>query len=102
MSSNSGPPLDPRFQGEILGAAVQIREAPGIARLPVDGTLVDETMNLFILRTTDDRIVRIPKTGAVGTISLDGLELPLSGDALRVRPEDRTKRLAWRGRRRDS
>ena len=94
------PPIDARFQGEILGAPVHITHAPGVVRLPLDGTLVDETMNLFIVRAANGRVLRVPKTGVTGTISLDARELPLSGDALRVRPEDRTKRLAWRGRRR--
>jgi RNase P/RNase MRP subunit p29 len=93
-------PIDARFQGEILGAPIHIDHAPGLVHLPVDGTLVDETMNLFVVRVADGRELRIPKSGVTGTIALDARELPLSGDALRVRPEDRTKRLAWRGRRR--
>jgi RNase P/RNase MRP subunit p29 len=100
MSDRAGS-LDPAFEGEILGAAVVIERAPGLARLPVRGTLVDETLHTFLLRLVPgDRIVRVPKTGVEGTILLGGKELPLRGDALRVRPEDRTKRLAWRGRRR--
>ena len=42
----------------------------------------------------------LPKAGLVGTIVLPAGELPLRGDALRQRPEDRTKRLLTGGPRR--
>jgi RNase P/RNase MRP subunit p29 len=83
--------------GEILGAPVVLSH-PGIAK-PVRGTLVDETLGLFVVRLASGRVVRVGKSGAVGTISLGGREIPLSGDQLRVRPEDRTKRLSLRGSR---
>jgi RNase P/RNase MRP subunit p29 len=83
--------------GEILGAPVSIAH-PGLAA-PVRGTLVDETLGLFVVRLPSGRTVRVAKSGAVGTISLGGREIPLSGDLLRVRPEDRTKRLSLRGSR---
>ena len=87
--------------GELLGAPVRFARIPGFATLPLEGTLVDETLGTFVVRSADlARSWRVPKAGAEGTILLGGRELPLSGDALRMRPEDRTKRLAWRGRRR--
>lgn len=91
-------PLDPAFAGEILGAFVAL-EHPGLKGGRLDGTLVDETRNTFLVRS-GPRTVRVPKSGARGTILLDGRALPLSGDSLRQRPEDRTKRVASRGRRR--
>ena len=101
MSRTEGGPIDPAFEGEIHGAPVTIQKAPGLARLPVAGTLVDETLGMFVVRSEDRaRTWRIPKAGVEGTILLGGRELPLRGDSLRMRPEDRTKRLAWRGRRR--
>ncbi|HEV2167218.1 MAG TPA: ribonuclease P protein subunit [Thermoplasmata archaeon] len=92
------PALDLAFAGEILGSAVRIAH-PGLARGPVEGTLVDETMNTFVVRTREGRLMRIGKSGASGTIVLDGRSLPLNGESLRLRPEDRTKRVAARGRR---
>ncbi len=86
--------------GEIIGAALSLTRHPGVATVPLEGTIVDETLNTFLVRPVgSERVVRISKTGAQGTILLGGREIPLNGDTLRVRPEDRTKRLLGRGRR---
>ncbi len=86
--------------GEILGAPVVVDAAPGLSRLPLRGTLVDETLHLlYIRRASDSHIVKVPKAGVSGAIFLGERELPLRGELLRVRPEDRTKRLLARGRR---
>ena len=98
------PPPDRRvaeaLAGEFLGASIRIERHPGLARLPVEGTIVDETLETFLLREPGRaRLRRIPKAGAEGTILLGEHSLPLRGGALRVRPEDRTKRLLGTGRR---
>lgn len=92
---------DPALAGELIGAAVRIERHPGLAQLPLEGSIVDETMNLFVVRPTGtDRTVRVPKSGAEGWLLLGEREIPLKGDTLRVRPEDRPKRLLARGPRR--
>jgi RNase P/RNase MRP subunit p29 len=86
--------------GELLGAAVRFPAGPALAR-DVEGVLVDESMSVYYVRVAGrGRLVRIPKRGVDGTILLGGRELPLRGDTLRVRPEDRTKRLLAGGPRR--
>ncbi len=86
--------------GEILGGGVELPSGPGRPRAAV-GTLVDETLNTLVVREPGRSRLRVfPKAGAVGTVSLSGGELPLRGDLLRVRPEDRTKRLLVGGPRR--
>jgi len=91
-----------RFAGEILGASVSFPASTAL-RAPVVGTLVDESLSTFTVRLTGTtRSVRVPKTGLEGTIALGSGELPLRGDSLRVRPEDRTKRLLAGGSRRMS
>jgi RNase P/RNase MRP subunit p29 len=86
--------------GEILGASVAIRASRAL-RAPVEGTIVDESLSTLLVRVPGrTRPVRVPKAGLEGTIVLGAGELPLSGDALRVRPEDRTKRLLTGGPRR--
>ncbi|HEV2519583.1 MAG TPA: ribonuclease P protein subunit [Thermoplasmata archaeon] len=96
---NAPAPFDPAFAGEILGAAIRVVH-PGLAKGPVEGTLLDETMNTFVIRSPEGRVRRVGKSGATGTIVLGGRSLPLNGESLRLRPEDRTKRVAARGRRR--
>jgi RNase P/RNase MRP subunit p29 len=86
--------------GEILGASVAFPASASL-RAPVHGTLVDESLSTFTVRLAGSaRTVRVPKAGLEGTIALASGELPLRGDALRVRPEDRTKRLLLGGSRR--
>ena len=88
--------------GEILGASVSIRASPAL-RAPIAGTLVDESLSTFTIRLAGSaREVCLPKAGLEGTIALPSGELPLRGDFLRVRPEDRTKRLLTGGSRRNS
>jgi len=86
--------------GEILGASVTIHASPAL-REPISGILVDESLSTFTVRLTgSSRTLCVPKAGLEGTLALPTGELPLRGDALRVRPEDRTKRLLAGGSRR--
>jgi RNase P/RNase MRP subunit p29 len=104
-SQNAAPPPSSRVEaealaGEIIGASVVIPAGPARAR-PVSGTIVDESLSTLSVRVPGRRRpVVLPKPGLSGTIVLPGGELPLRGDALRVRPEDRTKRLLAGGPRR--
>jgi RNase P/RNase MRP subunit p29 len=86
--------------GELIGAAVDLPASPAL-RERVRGTIVDETLSTFLVRVPGrDRPLRIAKAGLEGTIVLASGELPLRGEVLRVRPEDRTKRLLAGGPRR--
>lgn len=88
--------------GEILGASVEFPASPAL-RAPVSGTLVDESLSTFTVRLSGSaRTVCVPKAGLEGTLALASGELPLRGDTLRWRPEDRTKRLLAGGSRRQS
>ena len=86
--------------GEILGAGVELDARPGLPHGAV-GTLVDETLSTIVVRVPGStRLRRYPKSGLSGRLALSSGELPLRGDLLRVRPEDRTKRLLVGGPRR--
>jgi RNase P/RNase MRP subunit p29 len=86
--------------GELIGASIEVPAGPGLPR-PVAGTIVDETLGTLVVRLAGGgRTVRIAKAGRTGTLGLAERELPLRGDLLRVRPEDRTKRLLAGGPRR--
>ncbi|MFZ0892347.1 MAG: ribonuclease P protein subunit [Thermoplasmata archaeon] len=87
--------------GELLGGSVEITEAPGVRGLPINGVLVDESFHMLTIRQVPDgRTLKIAKQGLVGRIDVGGRELPLRGEVLRVRPEDRTKRLLGSGSKR--
>ena len=86
--------------GELIGATVDLPASPALQR-PVRGTIVDESLSTFEIRVPGrSRTVRVAKNRLEGTIVLPAGELPLRGEALRVRPEDRTKRLLAGGPRR--
>jgi RNase P/RNase MRP subunit p29 len=86
--------------GELIGAPVTVLAAPGI-RGELHGTIVDESLSTFSIRVAGrSRPLCLAKAGLEGTIELPAGELPLRGDALRHRPEDRTKRLLTGGPRR--
>jgi RNase P/RNase MRP subunit p29 len=104
MSVDAGTPrsvASSALLGEIIGLPVHISEAPGIQPLPMDGVVADETLHtLLIRRAGATRLRRVPKAGLRAVLVKDGDEVPLIGEALRARPEDRTKLLALGGRRR--
>ena len=86
--------------GELIGCAVVLPASPAL-RERVEGTIVDESLATFVVRVPGRaRPVRVPKTALEGTIVVGARELPLRGEVLRVRPEDRTKRLLTGGPRR--
>ncbi|MCI4353178.1 MAG: ribonuclease P protein subunit [Thermoplasmata archaeon] len=87
--------------GEIIGLPVRITEAPGLQALPWDGVIADETLRTLVIRRPGaTRLRRVAKSGLRAILVKDGDEVPLIGEVLRVRPEDRTKLLALGGRRR--
>lgn len=102
MSFNVGPrPSASVLLGEIIGLPVHIAESPGIQGLPWEGVIADETLHTLVIRRNGStRRLRIPKTGLRARLLKDGEEVPVLGEELRVRPEDRTKLLALGGRRR--
>ncbi len=90
-----------RLAGEILGSPITIDRAPGLSRLPISGVLRDETLGTFRVTVPGrDRPLCIPKTGLEARLLLEGREISLRGEDLRMRPEDRTKRLLLGGLRR--
>lgn len=97
MSREPGRAGTVALAGELIGAPIRVEAAPGVQPLPFEATIIDETLSTFVVRREPTgRRLRLQKRGLTGRILLDGREIPLSGDPLRVRPEERTKRLALR------
>ena len=87
------------LMGEFIGQPMTVLSAPGVQPLPFRGRVVDESKEMFyLLPERASRARAVPKRGLRAEVMLGTDEIPLSGEALRVRPEDRVKRLAPRGR----
>ncbi|MCL4308839.1 MAG: ribonuclease P protein subunit [Thermoplasmatales archaeon] len=92
------PELREALAGELIGAGIEIARAPSLGSRRLEGTIVDETQGMFRIRCRpDDRTIWVAKAGLEGTLLLEDRELPLRGDVLRIRPQDRTKRLLQAG-----
>jgi RNase P/RNase MRP subunit p29 len=101
LSADRSREANETLAGELIGAGIAIVEAPGLRTLPLEGTIVDESMGTFEIRLAPSgRRIRVAKQGLRGTIVVGERELPLNGEVLRMRPQDRTKRLLQAGPRR--
>ncbi|MCX6767486.1 MAG: ribonuclease P protein subunit [Candidatus Micrarchaeota archaeon] len=75
--------------GEFIGKKVRVAASSCKGVQGIEGTVLDETANTFVLETRRGR-KRILKKGSV--FLFEGEEVP--GSLLIHRPEDRTKKLA--------
>ena len=92
------PELREALAGELIGAGIEVTRAPSLGSRRLEGTIVDETQGMFrVRRRPDDRLIWVPKAGLEGVLLIEDRELPLRGDVLRIRPQDRTKRLLQAG-----
>jgi len=74
---------------EFIGLEVEVAAAPDPTMQGLKGTVVDETMNTFVIRG-DGKDRRIPKQGA--RFRFPGAAGEIVGDEIRFRPEDRVKK----------
>ncbi|MBN1389555.1 MAG: ribonuclease P protein subunit [Candidatus Thermoplasmatota archaeon] len=81
---------------ELIGLNVKVVTHTDPALEGLRGKVVDETMNMFLLRT-EEKDKKVAKKGAEFEFTVDGQKGPMvvtiAGDELLVRPEDRTKKL---------
>ncbi|MEA3558258.1 MAG: ribonuclease P protein subunit [Candidatus Thermoplasmatota archaeon] len=81
---------------ELIGGEVRVLEHSDPAFVGLLGTVLDETMNTFLIRF-GEVTRRVPKKGAKFEYMVketsDGVWVELDGDMLIYRPEDRTKKL---------
>jgi ribonuclease P protein subunit POP4 len=74
---------------EFIGLPVVVAAATDPSVAGLQGTVVDETMNTFVIRG-GGRDRRVPKRGARFRFPTTGSEI--AGDEIRFRPEDRVKK----------
>ncbi len=76
--------------GELIGEKVVITKTASLQLSGLKGTIIDETMNTFVIEAKNGR-KRIPKKGNVFFFPSSGLAV--KGSQLLIRPEERTKKL---------
>jgi len=70
---------------------VKVVRSPNFHELGMEGLILYETKNTFIIRTDrGDKV--IPKAGRIFVIEVGGVKYTLLGDRLVGRPEERVKR----------
>ena len=76
---------------ELIGLKVSVSRTSNPNVVEYEGLVMDETMNTFTISdSTKNRVV--PKTKRSFAFEVDGQRVILEGDAIRFRPEDRTKK----------
>jgi ribonuclease P protein subunit POP4 len=81
-------------RGELIGLPVRVAESTDPTLVGVEGVVVDETLNTFLVQREDGRQVHVAKSNNTFDFLDDGGEpVRIPGDRIRFRPEDRIKRV---------
>jgi len=76
--------------GEIIGEEVEVRKSPVKGLVGLKGTIVDETLNTLLVKTSLGK-KRIPKKNA--EFFFPQYKAAVKGSMLLFKPEERTKKL---------
>ncbi|MFH1106737.1 MAG: ribonuclease P protein subunit [Candidatus Micrarchaeota archaeon] len=77
---------------EFIGQAVQVKSSADRGRQGLEGRIIDETKNTFVLKAKDGRKIGVPKKGS--SFWFEEAGVLVDGGLVALRPEDRTKALA--------
>ena len=80
------------LQHEFIGLPVKVKESRAEGYLGLQGTVVDESKNMLEIDIGKKRI-KIPKVGNTFVFTIEGEPFEVDGSTIRIRSEDRTKRL---------
>jgi ribonuclease P protein subunit POP4 len=78
------------MRSELIGLEVEVLPNPGCGN--VRGTVVDETKNTFVIRTTAHEVT-IPKPTNEFLFTYQGEKFQIHGSEIQHRPEDRIKKI---------
>jgi len=76
---------------ELIGKRVRIKESRDPSLVHKSGTILDETMNTFLIEI-EHKQKRIAKHIATFEFEFEGKKFLINGSRLRFRPEDRIKK----------
>ena len=82
------------LQHELIGLKVEVIEDSNSCNTNIKGTIIDETMKTFLIKTNGMK--RVPKKNTVFKFKLNTEAVKVEGNALMSRPEDRIKKLKKR------
>ena len=75
---------------ELIGLDVKIIESENRLNMGIKGKIIDETKNIFIVKT-EKRKKKIIKNQCVFEFKLKEKNIQLNGKSLTIRPEERNK-----------
>lgn len=79
---------------EYIGLRVKVLRAPGREREGIEGKVIDETKNTFLIEKEDGRVVKIPKAGTLFRfVDAKGNSFDVDGSRILYRSEERAKKL---------
>jgi len=81
-------------RGELIGLPVRVAESTDPTLVGVEGVVLDETLNTFLVQRGDGKQVHVAKSNNIFDFLDEGGEpVRIPGDRIRFRPEDRIKRV---------
>lgn len=80
-------------RGELIGLPVEVVESTDPTLVGIQGKVVDETLNTFLVERGDGRRVHVAKSNSVFAFDDEGERVRIPGDRVRFRPEDRIKKV---------
>lgn len=75
---------------ELIGKNIKVANSPNMNNVGIKGRIIDESKNMIAI-DAGDRVCNIPKTGTVFRVAFGDAWYDIHGDAILLKPEDRTK-----------
>ena len=77
---------------EYIGLRVTVTKSPSKERIGINGVVVDETKNTFMIEKDDGKEVTVPKQSSSFRFNEGGKTFDVEGSDIAFRPEDRPKK----------
>ncbi len=84
---------DSVYTMEYIGKHLEVIDSNHSGYMAIEGKVVDETKNTFVVDTNSGEEKTIPKEKNEFKVEFEGKEAVIDGNELSYRPEDRIKRL---------
>lgn len=80
-------------RGELIGLPVRVVQSTDPTLVGVEGVVVDETLNTFLVERPTGKPLHVAKQNSVFDFADEDGPVRIPGDRIRFRPEDRIKRV---------